>query len=125
MPRRKREVRFDPVGEIRLMAQADGYVLVRRPGCMPFVLRAAEWGKMPKRDPRVGEAYTLITKSAFGTIIDEAAPMTEEMWRLTTAKNATSVNCTMSPGSEEAAFALGTGVGTDPSHLDGEASEKP
>jgi hypothetical protein len=37
------ERRFDCHGEIRLMARADGHVMVRRPRCMPFVLTEKQW----------------------------------------------------------------------------------
>lgn len=30
-------------GPIRLMAKAEGYVMVRRPGCLPFILSVKEW----------------------------------------------------------------------------------
>jgi hypothetical protein len=42
-----RQTRRDPTGPIRLMAEADGYVMVRRPGCLPFVLSAANWLALP------------------------------------------------------------------------------
>jgi hypothetical protein len=35
--------RFDERGLIKFMAQADGYVMVRRPRGMPFVLTANKW----------------------------------------------------------------------------------
>lgn len=38
--------RFDSRGELRLMAQADGYAMVRRPGCMPFVMSFSDWLKL-------------------------------------------------------------------------------
>lgn len=34
-------------GKLRLMATAEGYVMVRRPGCMPFVMAAKDWEKLP------------------------------------------------------------------------------
>lgn len=34
---------IDEHGEIRVMAVADGYVMVRRPGCLPFVLSVKEF----------------------------------------------------------------------------------
>ncbi len=34
-------------GRVRLMARSGGYVMVRRPRCMPFVLTENEWAKMP------------------------------------------------------------------------------
>ncbi len=32
---------------IRLMARSGGYVMVRKPRCMPFVLSEKEWAKLP------------------------------------------------------------------------------
>jgi hypothetical protein len=42
------ERRYDEGSEIREMARADGYVMARRPGCMPFVISAKEWDAMPR-----------------------------------------------------------------------------
>lgn len=42
----KVEERKDRHGIIRSMAAAEGYVMVRRPGCMPFVLSGKEWARM-------------------------------------------------------------------------------
>lgn len=39
-------VRFDKGGPIRCMANAEGYVMVRRPGCAPFVLSCKEWAQL-------------------------------------------------------------------------------
>lgn len=39
--------RRDHIGQLRLMAGTEGYVMVRRPGCMPFVITAKEWEKLP------------------------------------------------------------------------------
>ena len=38
-----KEVRYDKHGELRLMAEAEGYVMVRRKRCSPFVLSRKEW----------------------------------------------------------------------------------
>ena len=34
-------------GRVRLMARSGGYVMVRRPRCIPFVLTEKEWARMP------------------------------------------------------------------------------
>lgn len=39
--------RWDRGAETRFMAEASGYVMVRRPGCMPYVLSRKEWLKLP------------------------------------------------------------------------------
>lgn len=57
MARRAAEQRYDHIGPVRLMAQADGYRMVRRPGAMPFVLTDAEWAGLyidPPPDPPCG-----------------------------------------------------------------------
>jgi hypothetical protein len=43
MAKRIAEERHDNHGPIRLMAQADGYRMVRRPGAAPFVMTDREW----------------------------------------------------------------------------------
>jgi hypothetical protein len=46
----------DKLGEIRLVARAEGYVMVRRRGCIPFVVSEKEWQKMlgtPVETPKV------------------------------------------------------------------------
>ena len=34
-------------GRVRYMAHADGYVMARRPGCIPFVVAQREWLSLP------------------------------------------------------------------------------
>lgn len=45
------ERRYDLNGELRLMAKADGYVMVRHPGAMPFVLPLKVWDRLPTTKP--------------------------------------------------------------------------
>lgn len=45
------ERRTDKLGPIRCMADAQNYVMVRRPGCMPFVLARRDWLKLPLYKP--------------------------------------------------------------------------
>ena len=40
--------RRDRFGRIDFMAAANGYVMVRRPGCIPFVMREKEWSDLPE-----------------------------------------------------------------------------
>jgi hypothetical protein len=42
-----KEPRWHGVGESRYMAHADGYVMVRRPHCMPYVMAEKEWLALP------------------------------------------------------------------------------
>ncbi len=44
---KKRETRINADTRVVLMAEADGYVMVRRPGCVPFVIRADRFREMP------------------------------------------------------------------------------
>ena len=39
--------RGDSIGPIRFMAMADGYVMCRRPGCIPWAERLNEWVRRP------------------------------------------------------------------------------
>lgn len=34
-----------PEGPVTFMAAADGYVMVRRPGCLPFVVPVRDWNE--------------------------------------------------------------------------------
>lgn len=33
---------FDALGGVRIMAWAEGYAMVRRPGCMPFIKHSSD-----------------------------------------------------------------------------------
>lgn len=44
----QRNLRHDQHGDIKFMAEADGYVMCRRPGCMPFVLSKKSWEALEK-----------------------------------------------------------------------------
>ncbi len=52
MARRAAEERYDHIGPVRLMAKADGYRMVRRPGCAPYVLTDAEWAGLYMDPPK-------------------------------------------------------------------------
>lgn len=41
-------------GKIKLMAVADGYCMVRKPGCLPYVMSVKEWQRLPAFDPAIG-----------------------------------------------------------------------
>ena len=43
-PRESREYKG---GELRLMVRTNGYCMVRKPGCVPFVLSEKEWRALP------------------------------------------------------------------------------
>jgi len=47
MGERKSERRFDQWGQFRLMVRAEGYVMVRRPRAIPFVMPEKEWQELP------------------------------------------------------------------------------
>jgi uncharacterized Fe-S cluster-containing radical SAM superfamily protein len=40
---------------LRLMARAEGYVMVRYKGCAPFIMREKDWIALPVAEP-VGES---------------------------------------------------------------------
>lgn len=44
------KVRYDQIGPVKFMARVDGYVMCRRPRCMPFVMWGKDWDKLP-HDP--------------------------------------------------------------------------
>jgi hypothetical protein len=42
-----KEYRERSTGVLRLMALADGYAMVRHPGCLPFVMSQRDWEALP------------------------------------------------------------------------------
>ncbi len=50
------EIRYDHNGPLRVMAVADGYVMCRRPRCMPFALSVKDWHKLPLTNELVGKS---------------------------------------------------------------------
>jgi hypothetical protein len=38
-------------GPVKFMAEADGYVMARRAGCMPFVVSVTDWNRWPESNP--------------------------------------------------------------------------
>lgn len=51
MDKHRVERRTDKHGVIVSMAAAKGFVMVRRPGCIPFVLSGREWAMLPYAPP--------------------------------------------------------------------------
>lgn len=47
----KKPTRIHGHGPIRLMAEAEGHCMVRRPGCVPFVITSKEWLALPSEEP--------------------------------------------------------------------------
>lgn len=41
---------YDRHGKLLYMCRSGGYVMVKRPRCMPFVLTLKDWSKMPKEE---------------------------------------------------------------------------
>jgi hypothetical protein len=41
------DCRYDRLGPLTLLAQAEIWAMVRRPGAMPFVLSLEEWERLP------------------------------------------------------------------------------
>lgn len=54
MSRASAERRVDKHGELRWMAEAEGWVMCRRPGAAPFTMMRKEWDALPKRDASGG-----------------------------------------------------------------------
>lgn len=48
MAKTNREVRYDRYGKFVFMAEADGYVMARRPRCMPHVYSRKKWDAMDR-----------------------------------------------------------------------------
>lgn len=48
---------YDKHGKLMHMATSGGYVMVKRPRAMPFVLSLKEWAKLPKSpvEPEAGK----------------------------------------------------------------------
>jgi hypothetical protein len=46
------EIRYDHNGPLRKMAEAEGYVMIRRPRMMPFALSLTDWLTLPTTQPR-------------------------------------------------------------------------
>ena len=47
-PISKGEVRFDEHGELRFIAYADNWLMVRRPGAVPFTIYIKAWDALSK-----------------------------------------------------------------------------
>jgi hypothetical protein len=58
--RNKAERRYDRYGEFRLMAEADGYVMARRQGRMPFIVKRKEWDAWARKPELVGAKLKLV-----------------------------------------------------------------
>lgn len=53
MSKRNGERRYDCYGEFRLMAEAEGYVLVRRKGAMAAMMTRKDWDNLAKTEAEV------------------------------------------------------------------------
>ncbi len=42
---------YDEIGKIIYMTQSGGYVMVKRPRCMPFCMSIKDWNKL-SREPK-------------------------------------------------------------------------
>ncbi len=42
------KIRYDHVGKLRMIASAEGYVMVRRSGCAPFIMDGKAWIALPR-----------------------------------------------------------------------------
>ena len=46
-----KERKYDQHGEVVFMAQADGWIMVRRPRCVPFTMTKNEWSALADERP--------------------------------------------------------------------------
>lgn len=65
--------KYDRIGKITYMVRSGGYVMVRRPYNMPFIMTEKEWGKLPT-DPAKAEGQTVTC----GRIIKDPLPSPQE-----------------------------------------------
>ena len=78
--------RRDNGGPIVLMAEADGYVMARRPGCLPFVMWAGDWDAFSRlcADPDTDTLIRCETESGARFLIDSSRLITRyeslEQW---------------------------------------------
>jgi hypothetical protein len=56
----KRIAKFEGGSKITEMARADGYVMCRRPHCMPFVISAADFDALDDYSPEREARYSKI-----------------------------------------------------------------
>ena len=58
--------RWERGAESRFMAEADGWVMVRRPGCIPYTIFKRDWMKLPSaaQGKAIKEAYDAAAQGA-------------------------------------------------------------
>lgn len=54
-PRDRRDSSVPSLSRVRLMARSAGYLMVRRPGCIPFVMTEEQWAKLPIYETEAAE----------------------------------------------------------------------
>lgn len=69
-PKEVKAERGDSIGPIRFMAAADGYVMVRRPGSMPWVEAVTDWVRRPL------EVYAGRDRKAYRKALENATKTT-------------------------------------------------
>ena len=67
-PMQPSEWRWWHGGPARKMVEAEGYIMARRKGCMPFVVGRREWEALPPCEPPVRVRRVRVTE-----VSDEAA----------------------------------------------------
>lgn len=65
-------IAYDHIGPIRYVTRASGYVMVRRPHCIPFVMSERDWAKLPKT-PEAGLGWRLVNGIPVETDAADAA----------------------------------------------------
>jgi hypothetical protein len=65
----KGTVRYDRYGKITWLAEASGWVMVRRPQAIPFCMRAADWHCLPF-EPGPADIYRVVN----GRVLQDHVP---------------------------------------------------
>lgn len=63
---------YDQHGPIRYLTRSGGYVMVRRPRCVPFVMHEKDWAKLPKT-PDAGAGWRVLNGTPVETDAASAA----------------------------------------------------
>lgn len=51
-------------GKLRFMTRSGGYVMCRRPRCMPYVMSEGDWRKLPAFDQEAHDSYRAAVEAA-------------------------------------------------------------
>lgn len=63
-PKKVSTDRYDVLGKIKKVCEADGYVMARRPSCFPFVISLGAWGLLAET-PEEGKNIQLNSSTVY------------------------------------------------------------